>query len=191
MANLSISIADGTLTIYGGGRTEQYTSADYRAKTWRNGDRDGLVIFPLGGTSEPYARGTFTFKDISEFSLYVDGALVSLADAIDAIDAFNNAAGTNFGFNTQYPQHIISGHIELDTSVATQLTTYEKAGYLTIKAHADNADVVYIGDEDVDTISFNLVADSSISLELDDLSKIYAFGGIADLVIDVIGAYKY
>lgn len=188
MAQLSFTIADGKLTVGSTNRTYDYSSTDYRAKAWRNGDRDGVKVFPLNGDEN---KPRWSVDNYTEVALVIDGIGYSAASTSDWVEAFNAACGSNLGFNTQYPQHIISDNITLDTSVATQLTIVEKAGYLTITAKSTNSGVVYIGDADVDNDSYNLAAGASISLELDDLSKIYAYGAVASLVVDIIGAYKY
>ena len=191
MARLSLAIADGILTVNGGGRTEQFASTDYKAKAWRNGDRDGMIIYPLDGDGDPWAKGTFTRKDYADISLTIDGVAVNPTSVEDAVTRFNQACGVSMGYNTQYPQHIISDHMVLDTSVATQLTPYEKAGYLTITADSGNSDEVYVGDINVDNDSYQLAAGTSVFMELDDISKIYAYGAAADLGCSILGAYKY
>lgn len=191
MAQLSFSIADGILTVSGGGRTEQYASTDYKAKAWRNGDRDGVIIFPVDGSSDPWARGTWTFKDYTEMALVIGGVGLSPASVENAVTYFNQACGVSIGYNTQYPQHIISENMALDTSVATQITEFAKAGYLTITARAANTDDIFVGDVDVDNTSYRLAAGSSVFMELDDLSKIYIYADAASQEADVVGAYKY
>ncbi len=191
MAQLTFTIADGVLTVSGGNRTIQYISTDYRAKSWSNGDRDGVIIFPLAGDANAWASGTYTCKSYSEFALNIEGVAYSPASVEDFVEAFNAACGTNLGFNTQYPQTIISDTIDLDTSVATQLVTALKAGYMTISADEDNSDVVYIGDENVDNDSYQLEPGKSVFVELDDLSKYYAYGAVDNTRISILGAYKY
>lgn len=188
MAQLTFTIADGVLTVGSSGRTYDYASTDYRAKAWRNGDRNGVKVFPINGDEN---RPRWSVDDYTEYALVIDGIGYSPASAEDFVEAFNAACGTNLGFNTQYPQHILSDHLPLDTSVPTQITTVAKAGYVTITANADNTGVVYVGDADVDNDSYNLAAESSIFMELDDLSKIYCYGAIADQSVDILGAYKY
>lgn len=189
MAQLTFTIADGTLTVGSANRTYDYASTDYRAKAWRNGSRNGVKIYPTFNGDENKPR--WSVDDFTEFALNIDGVGYSPASAADFVDAFNNACGTNISFNTQYCQHIISDHLPLDTSVATQVTTIEKAGYLTITANADNTGVVYVGDVDVDNDSYNLAAGSSVLMELDDLSKIYCYASEASQSVDIVGAYKY
>lgn len=191
MAQLSFAIADGILTVSGGGRTEQFTSTDYKAKAWRNGDRDGFIVYPVDGSSDPWAKGTWTLKDYTEASLVIDGVAVTPTSVENAVTEFNQACGVSIGYNTQYPQHIISDNMVLDTSVATQLTPYGKAGYLTISAASGNAANVYVGDENVDNDSYQLEAGTSVFMELDDLSKIWVFGAASDLEVSIVGAYKY
>ena len=188
MARLKFTIADGFLTVGSTNRTNDYSSTDYRAKAWRNGDRDGVRVFPING-SESLPR--WSVDSYTEVELNIDGADVTPASADDFVAQFNAACGTNLGYNTQYTQHIVSDHMLLDTSVATQLTPYGKAGYLTITADEDNTDVVYVGDINVDNDSYRLAAEKSVYMEIDDISKIYAYGAAADLGVSILGSYKY
>ena len=188
MAALTFTIADGHLTIGSANRTYDYASTDYRAKAWRNGDRDGIKIYPLVGDEN---KPRWSIDNFAEMSLVIDGVAYSAASATDFAEAFNAACGTNLGYNTQYCQHIISDHLPLDTSVPTQITTIAKAGYITITGNADNTGVVYVGDVDVDNDSYNLAAGSSVFMELDDLSKIYCYASEASQSVDIVGAYKY
>lgn len=188
MAQLSFTIADGHLTIGSSGRTYDYASTDYRAKAWRNGDRDGIKIYPLNGDEN---KPRWSVDSYIDMALVIDGVGYSAASSADFAEAFNAACGTNLGYNTQYPQHIISDTIDMDTSVALQLTTHEKAGYLTITAETDNTGDVYVGDVDVDNTSYALEAGLSVFMELDDLSKIYAYAAVADCQVKIVGAYKY
>jgi hypothetical protein len=188
MAQLTFSIADGNLTIGSANRTYDYASTDYRAKAWRNGDRNGVKVFPLNGDEN---KPRWSVDDFTEFALVIDGIGYSPASAHDFVEAFNNACGSNIGYNTQYPQHILSFSMTLDTSVPQQLTAIAKGGYMTIQAEADNTGVVYIGDSDVDDDSSYIEAGESKFVELDDLSKYYAFAEVASCVINVLGAWKY
>jgi len=193
MAQLSFQFADGNMTVIDGNGWVETHSTDYRARVLGDGRNYQIVIFPINCTpTQAESKKVWLLKSYADATLGINGASASFSTGDEFVTLFNAAAGTNIGFNTQYPQHIISDHIDLDTSVATQLVPLaEKAGYLTIKANVNNTGAVYVADEDVDNDSFALAAGDSISLELDDLSKIYAFGAVADLVIDIIGAYKY
>ncbi len=189
MAQLSFTIADGKLTVGSANRTYDYSSTDYRAKAWRNGDRDGIKVYPLNGDENKPRWSVVNYLD---FALVIDGVAYVATSTTDWVGAFNAACGTNLGYNTQYPQHIISDHMPLDTSVAMQLVPLaEKAGYITITADADNAGEIYIGDENVSNDSYNLEPATSVFMELDDLSKIYAYAAVADEGVDILGAYKY
>jgi hypothetical protein len=188
MARLTFEIADGVLTVGSANRTYDYASTDYRAKAWRNGDRNGIKIFPITG-NENLPR--WSVDHYTEVTLTINGANFPFGDAETFVHEFNWACGSNIGFNTQYPQHIISDHMPLDTSVPIQLTTIAKAGFLTITADADNTAVVYVADVNVDNDSYNLEPAASVFMELDDLSKIYAFTAVAGGAVDIIGAYKY
>ena len=189
MAQLTFTIADGHLTIGSPNRTYDYASTDYRAKAWRNGDRDGIKIYPINGDVN---RPQWSVDSYTEMALVIDGVGYSAASGTDFVAAFNAACGTNIGYNTQYPQHIISDTLDMDTSVALQLApTADKAGYLTITAETDNSGDVYVGDEDVNNESYALEAGSSVFMELDDLSKIYAYASVASCQVKILGAYKY
>ena len=191
MAALLFTIADGELTVSGGGRTEQYHATDYRAKSWRNGNRDGIIIYPILGSDEPYSDGTWTVKSYTDFSLNIDGLDVTPTSVDNFVARFNAACGSTLGYNTQYPQHIISDLISPDTSIATQLVTAEKAGYLTILAPSTNTGWIHVGDEDVDWTDGYLEAGDKVFMELDDLSKIYVYANTAGDDVSIIGAYKW
>lgn len=191
MAQLSFAIADGILTVSGGGRTEQFASTDYKARAQRNGDKDGFIVYPTDGSGESRYKVMWSLEDYTDASFVIDGITLTPTSVNDAVTRFNQACGVSIGYNTQYPQHIVSDHMVLDTSVATQLTPYGKAGYLTISAASGNAANVYVGDENVDNDSYQLEAGTSVFMELDDLSKIWVFGAAADLEVSIVGAYKY
>ena len=189
MAQLSFTIADGHLTIGSPGRTYDYASTDYKAKAWRNGQREGVKIYSTFSDTQGHPQ--WSTENYTDWALVIDGVGYSAASVTDFVDAFNAACGSHLGFNTQYCQHIISDTIDMDTSVALQLTTHEKAGYLTITAETDNTGDVYVGDVDVDNTSYALEAGLSVFMELDDLSKIYAYAAVADCQVKIVGAYKY
>lgn len=191
MADLILSIADGILDVTGGGRTGQFASTDYKAKSWRNGDRDGLVVFPIDGESNPWADGTWTLKNYIDLTLVIDGITVYPISVDDAVSRFNRAAGTSIGYNTQYPQHIISEAIAVGSSAPVQLTLIQKAGYLTISAPETNINDVYVGASDVDVNSYHLIAGKDVYMELDDLSKLWVLGGDTHCEIYILGAFKY
>ena len=188
MAQLTFTIADGILTVGSANRTYDYASADYRAKAWRNGDRDGLKVFPINGNEN---LPTWTCQDFQDFAVNIDGIPLSPASAYYFAFYFNRACGTNLGYNTQYPQHILSFSMTLDTSVPEQLTAIAKGGYMTIQADDANGGVVFIGDSDVDDASAYIEAGESKFVELDDLSKYWAYAEVASCSINVLGAYKY
>ena len=188
MAQLTFSIADGVLAVGSAGRTTDYASSDYRAKAWRNGLREGIKVYPINGNEN---QPRWSCEEFQDWALSIEGVPLSMASVVDFVEAFNAACGTNLGFNTQYCQIIISDTLSLDTSVPTQLTGLPKAGYLTITADGDNSDVVFVGDEDVNNTSYELAAESSVFMELDDLSKIWVYGAVAGCKVSILGAYKY
>jgi hypothetical protein len=188
MAQLTFTIADGILTVGSANTTADYLSADYRAKAYRNGDRDGVKVYPINGNPD---FPTWTCDDYQNFAVNINGTPLSPASAYFFVWYFNRACGTSLGYNTQYCQHILSFAMTLDTSVPEQITDIAKAGYMTIQADEDNAGVVYIGGDDVSDQSSYIVAGESKFVELDDLSKYWAYAEVADCIINVLGGYKY
>jgi len=191
MSQLTFTIANGILEVSGGGRTAQYQSTDYKAKTWSNGIWDGIIVFPVFGCDEPYGTGTFTTKRYQDFALVIgEAGGVSPASAASFVTLFNNAVGTSLGFNTQYPSHIISEKLDPDTSIPLQVTAHAKAGYLTFTTPAGNGGSVFIGGSDVDNQSYALVADKSVYMELFNLSTIYIMASTPGDTVGILGAYK-
>lgn len=192
MALIGFQVADGALTVIDGNGWVETHSTDYRARMLYQQEHYKIVIFPINyDTAEANTKRVWLIRDYTECTLGINGASYVATSGDDWVQAFNWACGTNIGFNTQYPQHIIADTIDLDTSVATQLTDYEKAGYMTISADEDNTGNVFVGDENVDSDSYQLEAGKSVFVELDDLSKWYAYGSVADCRVSICGAYKY
>jgi hypothetical protein len=196
MAQLLFSIANGKLTTSGGGRTEQFYASDYRAKSWRNGDADGVIVFPILGSDEPYSKGTFTYKDFHDVALKLgDGLPYSPASVDDFVTVFNAIAGVSIGFNTKYPESLFSQYIELDTSIAEQVVplwaiTGQNAGYVILTASDANTGSVYVGESDVDANSYHLEVGKSITLEISDLSLIWVLGEDPGDTVSAIGCAK-
>ena len=69
MAQLSFTIADGKLIVGSTNRTYDYASTDYRAKAWRNGDRDGIKVYPLNGDEN---KPRWSVDNYSEIALVID-----------------------------------------------------------------------------------------------------------------------
>ena len=166
-------------------------STDYKAKTWSTDLWDGIIVFPVFGFDEPYGKGTYTTKDYRDFAIFVDGYGTSPASAENFVEMFNAAVGTSLGYNTQYPQHIISSKLDPDTSVPQAITALTHAGYVTITTPDSNSGTVYVGGDDVDSTSYALAADKSVYMELDDLSKIYIYASTPGDICFVLGAYKH
>lgn len=182
MAVLDFRFENGSLTVTGGGRTDNFYSSDFRAKS--AGDK--VYIHPINqDDNNKYTQRDWLY-DYGDLTLDT----VDFNSAEDFVIAFNAAAGQSIGYNTQYCQQIISLNFELDTSVPMQITLWEKAGYMTISADEDNADVVYLGSDLVDDDSYQLEAGKSVFVELDDLSKYWAYCEVADCYISVLGAWK-
>lgn len=192
MAALSFQIADGSLTVIDGNGYVEVHASDYRARELYQSQHYKIIVFPIAYDAyKGDIKRDWLLRDYDDGTLGINGASYPVSNASEWVQAFNWACGTNLGFNTQYPQNIIADTFDLDTSVATQLTTYEKAGYLIISADEDNTGNVFVGDEDVDSDAYQLEAGKSITVELDDLSKWYAYGSVANCRISICGAYKH
>ena len=195
MAQKTFTIANGKLTVSGGGTTTQYIASDYRAKSWSNSDRDGMIIYPIAGSEEAWGHGTFTFKSYTEAALYISGVGYSPASVDDFVTVFNAVCGASLGFNTKYPETLFSQHIVLDTSVDEQVATAPviaagSAGYVTITAPSTNTGNIYVGGSDVNNTSYALEAGKSITLEISDLSLIWVQNESVGDSVDVIGVAK-
>lgn len=195
MAQLLFTIANGMITTSGGNRTEQFIASDYRAKSWSNEDRDGIIIYPVFGSDEPYSKGTLTFKTYTEVGLDVGGGPYSPASVEAFVEVFNAICGISIGFNTKYPENLFSQVIELDTSVDEQIVpvwiqTGHNAGYVTITTPSTNTGNVHVGESDVNNLSYYLEPDKSITLEISDLSLIWVQSTTPGDVVMVIGVAK-
>jgi len=117
------------------------------------------------------------------------------ATALEFVYAFNAHTApalsylmSNLKANSDYPNTPFSARITPD--VETHIANYAYPGYVTIKAHADNAGEVYIGAQGLGAANGRLAAGESVAFELDDLSTLYALSLAAGYIIDVFGAYR-
>jgi hypothetical protein len=187
MAVLDFTFANGALSVTGGGRTDNFYSSDFRAKTVG----DHVYIYPINQDDNnkyvqrdwDYYFGDITFENVSYLS------------AEEFVIAFNAIAGQSIGFNTKYPEILFSQHIELDTSVDEQVVpvwciTGHNAGYVILTAPSTNTGNIYVGESDVSNDSYALEPDRSITLELSDLSQIWVRAETPNDHINIIGACK-
>lgn len=181
MAKLNFVFDNGTLTATGANTFVRTLATDYAARTI--GDGGKIEIYP---TTPDSRLPKFEFAEYTWVT--IEG--VASASNADFVADFNMKAGAKYAYNTKYCETIISGGLDPDTSIATQITPLVKGGYLTFLADPDNTGVIFIGDENVDNTSFALDAGKSVFMELDDLSKIYIFASTPGDLINYIGAYK-
>jgi hypothetical protein len=189
MAKLSFVFANGTLTATGANTFIHVSSGDYVAKTI--GDGGDIEVYPFNNDPR-----------LKIFKFHYDGLTLDIGEgdtdptsAAQFVADFNHAAGTQFGYNTQYPQYLFSQHIDLDTSHAEQVVpvpviTGHLGGYVTLTTSEDNAGDIYIGESDVDDTNYHLEAGKSITLELCDLSSVWVMCETPNDSIEVIGAFK-
>jgi len=90
--------------------------------------------------------------------------------------------------NSDYPNTPFSARITANAE--THIANYAYPGYVTIKAHINNAGDVYIGPVGLGAGNGRLAAGESLAFELDDLSTLYALNLAAGYIIDVFGAYR-
>ena len=183
-AKLNFVFLNGTLTATGPNTFVHTSSSDYSAATIGDGSKIEIKPVNLDPRLPKF-----------EFKSYLDVTIDSVysASAAAFVTAFNALAGTQFGFNTKYPENLFSDHIELDTSVDEQpapLAALGKAGYITLSTPSSNSSVIYVGTSTVNNTVFALAADKSITLELADLRDIWVQSDTAGDHLDVIGAYK-
>lgn len=93
--------------------------------------------------------------------------------------------------NTSYPTVLFADKITVGTT-ATQLYNVNKSGWITIKADADNAADVTIGNALVAADDgYALSADQEVTIEHNKLSDIYAIhGDQSDIYVYIIGSYQ-
>jgi hypothetical protein len=185
MAKLNFEFAHGILTATGANTFILVSASDYMARTI--GDGGDIEIYPtnLDPRLKPFK---FHYDDIT-----IMGA--SATSAAEFVALFNNIAGSQFGFNTKYPEQLFSQHITLDTSVDEQVVpawviTDHSAGYVTLTAPDGNTGDIYVGEDDVSIQSYHLEPGKSLTLELADLSLIWVQSSAAGDHVNVIGAAK-
>ena len=192
MAQVTFTIANGILEVADGGGMYSYHSADYRAKSVWNHSVLRLVIFPILYELTPATRREWEFDDVADAILNGE----QYATVENFVTNFNQIAGTNLGFNTKYPEMLFSQHLELDTSVPSQVVpvwciTGHNAGYVILTTPSTNTGNVYIGESDVfDDDSYAMEPDKSITIEISDLSLIYALNNTAGDHLNVLGCAK-
>ena len=141
MAVLDFTFANGGLTVSGGGRTDNFYSTDFRAKSKEN----TVLIFPINQDD----NNRYTQKDWDYPYDELSCQSVEYASAELFVTAFNAVAGAAIGFNTKYPENLFSPHITLDTSVDEQVVPVwcimgHNAGYVIITAPSTNAGDIYV-----------------------------------------------
>jgi hypothetical protein len=191
MAQVTFTIANGILEVADGGGMYSYHSADYRAKSVWNSTRLRIVVYPILHELTPATRREWEADEVTQFIL--NGVIYGTVEGF--VTNFNQIAGTNIGFNTKYPENLFSQHIELDTSVPLQVVpawciTGHNAGYVILTAPSTNSGNVYIGEDDVSNESYALEPDRSITIEISDLSLIWAMNDTSGDHLGVIGVAK-
>ena len=187
MARLDFTFSSGLLTVTGGGRTDNFYSTDFRAKS----KETRVIIFPINQDD----NNRYTQKEWDYPYDELSCQSVEYASAELFVTAFNALAGAGIGFNTKYPETLFSRTIELDTSVDEQVATAaiiaaQSAGYVIITAPSTNAGNIYVGDSTVNNTDYALEPDRSVTLEIDDLSKIWVQSTNAGDSVSVIGVAK-
>ena len=187
MAVLDFTFANGALSVTGGGRTDNFYSTDFRARS----KETRVIIFPIN--QDDNNRYTQKDWDYPYADISCQGTEYGSAELF--VTAFNAVAGAAIGFNTKYPETLFSRHIALDTSVDEQVATAaiiagNQAGYVTITTPSTNTGTIYVGDSTVNNTSYALEADKSITLEIDDLGKIWVQSDTPGDHVSVIGVAK-
>jgi len=176
---ITIAIADAHILING---TDRY-SLDFEA--YCKGDTIGirhinqkdLTICPpfkVAGATLNGATYDTALAFVYAFNSHTAPALSYLMSSLKA--------------NSDYPNIPFSARLTPDTE--THVANYAYPGYVTIKAHADNAGEVYVGPTGLGAGNGRLAAGESLAYELDDLSTLYALSLAAGYIIDVFGAYR-
>ena len=187
MARIDFTFANGKLTVSGGGRTDNFYATDFRAKS----EGTKVILFPINQDD----NNRYTQRDWDYLYNEVSCQSVEYASAELFVTAFNALAGAYIGFNTKYPETLFSRHIALDTSVDEQVATAaiiagNNAGYVTITAPSTNSGNIYVGDSTVNNTDYALEPDRSITLEIDDLGKIWVQSSEVDDAVNIIGVAK-
>lgn len=161
-----------------------YYSLNYEA--YCHGDEVGVHY--VGLPDENIFKGRVKYDQ-----LRINGVIYGSAPL--AVAAFNShtAAALSYLFpsmksNTDYPNTPFSARITANT--ATQIANYAYPGYVTIKAHGDNAGNVFVGPAGLTPASGQLAPGESVAYEAADLSTLWAINAAAGYVIDVFGAYR-
>jgi hypothetical protein len=191
MAQVTFTIANGILEVADGGGMYSYHSADYRAKSVWNATRLRIVVYPILHELTPATRREWEADDVDQFIL--NGVQYGTVEGF--VTNFNQIAGTNLGFNTKYPETLFSQDIELDTSIDQQVVPAwciagHNAGYVILTAPSTNTGNVYVGEDDVNSDSYAMEPDKSITLELSDLSLIWVQSTVPGEHLSVIGCAK-
>ncbi len=187
MATLDFTFANGGLTVTGGGRTDNFYSTDFRAKS----REDKVVIFPINQDD----NNKYVQKDWEYPFMDVTCQGVTYLSAEDFVVIFNALAGASIGFNTKYPEMLFSQDMELDTSIDQQVVPLwciagHNAGYVILTTPSTNTGNVYVGESDVSTESYALEPDKSITIEISDLSLIWVQSTLPAEHLLVLGVAK-
>jgi hypothetical protein len=187
MAVLDFTFANGALTVTGGGRTDNFYSTDFRAKSREN----KVIIFPINQDD----NNKYVQRDWEYLYDEVSCQGVAYGSAEDFVIIFNALAGASIGYNTKYPETLFSQTITLDTSVDEQVVpvwcqTGHNAGYVTLTAPSTNTGNIFVGELDVNNTNYYLEPDKSITLEASDLSDIWVQSDTVGDVVMSIGFAK-
>lgn len=91
---------------------------------------------------------------------------------------------------TSYPTNFFSTKTTLGL-VALQILPTSGAGWITIKAHPDNADNITVGNSTVVAgSSFELQPGEAVSMEHSNLSQIYLISATTGMIFYIIGSTK-
>jgi hypothetical protein len=93
--------------------------------------------------------------------------------------------------NTSYPTVFFADTVTVGTTI-TQVYNVNKSGWITIKAHADNAASVTVGTSAITASDgYVLAAGEEVTIEHNKLSDIYAIhGDQSDIYVHIIGSYQ-
>lgn len=187
MAVLDFTFANGGLSVTGGGRTDNFYTTDFRAKS--EGTR--VVIYPINQDD----NNRFVQRDWDYLYTQITCQGVAYTSAEDFVVIFNAIAGQSIGYNTKYPEMLFSWHYALDTSVDSQVVpvwciTGHNAGYVILTAPSANTGNIFVGESDVSNTSYALEPDKSITIEISDLSLIWVQSETPGDHLNVLGVAK-
>ncbi len=182
----NIIISNGLMTI----GTKTFDPANYSAHAegtnvvivHRNNDKNRLEQYNIGDVKLNNTSYNTPALFCAAFNALAGGK-------IDSDILHTREEATDIRANTDYPTHIVSRHTTIGAQKA-KAADFQKPGYLEIEADENNAGVVYVGDTNVSAASRNLKAGKKAVFEVDDLSKIYILGSVADQVVEISGGYK-